>query len=177
MQALCNFTGYTKHDDALLSGSVDLGITASSPADRTLGHAPIATERLVPVATPQWVEQHAGHSQTLRAVRTSPAVSYDRDLALISRALEAEGLRTDDLRPSIVVPDLLSVRDLVREGAGWSVIPDYLVEHHLATGDLIRLRTRSALIKNTLYLVWLKTALRHPRVSFARQIVLESFGK
>ncbi len=162
--------------DALRSGDVDLAVTASRPTDKQIGHTRIAEETLVPVASPGWVRRVLSGRRALDAALAHAPVAYDEQLPLIKTFFENGRDGNEPLIPSVVAPDLRMVRDFVEAGVGWSVIPDYLVDESLRARKLIRLKAPGVDVKNALYLAWLKTSLRHPRVSFARQRLLDAFS-
>ena len=162
---------------ALREGAVDLAVTASRPGERGLDFAKIGEERLVPVAAPAWVARTLGDRAALSGALAAPAVADDEDLSLLRSYLEAARLPADVLKAAAVAPNLRMVRDLVEAGCGWSVLPDYLVEEALAARRLRRLDAGRTRVTNALYLVWPKAALRHPRVSYARERLLEAFAR
>ena len=158
---------------ALRSGAVDLAVTASRPEDLELGAARIAEETFVPVASPATATPDGSR---LLDVLACPLIAYDEDLPLVAPVLEAIGVGRERVRPTIVVPNLRMIRDLVEADCGWSVLPDYLIEDGLARGRLRRLDTNGRSVMNTLYLAWPRAALRHPRIAYAREGLLASLA-
>ena len=159
--------------DALAAGDVDLAITASRPPSPELGYALIQDERLLPVASPAWAARLLGRDRTLENALAHAPVAYDEQLPHIARLVEHEGRDPALIRPAVVVPDLRFLRALVEKGAGWSVIPDYLVDDALRDRKLVELACTKPPLINQLYLAWSKAALRHPRVSYARAKLME----
>jgi DNA-binding transcriptional LysR family regulator len=158
--------------DRLLSGAVDLAITASRPASPEIGWVQVGVEALVPVAAPAWIVAHGG--TLAQAVAVAP-LSYDADLPLIRTVLAAEGLTTP--APDVMMDDLALLRGMAEAGIGWSVLPDYLVETSVAAGRLVRLVTVNPPPQNALMLAWLKSALRTQRVAFAREVLLATLAQ
>ena len=66
-------------------------------------------------------------------------------------------------------------RSLVSLGQGYSVLPKYLCEQQLQTGTLCLLHQTEFLPNNALYLVWNKASLRHLRVIYTKDLLLEVF--
>jgi DNA-binding transcriptional LysR family regulator len=157
--------------ERLLSGAVDLAVTASQPPSRDIGSTPLGTETLLAVAAPPWVAQHGDRLATAMA---EPPLAYDADLPLIRTVLAVEGLVCP--APEVMIDDLLLLRGMAEAGLGWTVLPDYLVEHALAQGRLRRLVTTHPAPQNALMLAWLKSGLRTPRVARAREVLLTSWG-
>lgn len=162
---------------ALEAGDADLAITASKPVTAELGSLPIYEEKLLPVASPNWIARALKRNATLAAALEQAPLSYDDGLHHVARLVEHEGFDPARLRPRVVVPDFRFVVDLAERGVGWAVVPDYLAEAAIARGALKPLKTERPTLTNQLYLVWRKSSLRHPRVSFARQKLLDLLGK
>lgn len=161
--------------EALRTRAADIAITASRPKGAELGFKKIAQEELLPVASPGWSAAELGSEPRLIDALDKSLVAYGEELPLIAKVLDHAGIDISAIRPTIVAPDLRMVRDLVEANAGWSVLPDYLVSDSLGAGRLIRLNHSSRAIKNALYLVWPKQALRHNRVAFARDSIVAHF--
>lgn len=149
----------------LADEETDLAITASEPQGPALGHQVIAEERLLAVAAPRLAGQGGGAERL-------PWLAYDENLPLIRQLLAVwQPDLIDRLRLRLVVPSLTLLRDLAIEGAGATVLPDYLCADALARGELVTLSDAAASAANRLYLVWRLNALRQARVVFARDLI------
>lgn len=72
----------------------------------------------------------------------------------------------------MVGQDLRAHRNLLVQGIGWSVLPQFLCQKQLNSGELMLIpppRTQTEIIY---YLIWLPSALRQPRVAHARSALL-----
>lgn len=151
---------------------IDIGITASEPESRALDYVPVHTETLVAVAAPDIAR--------LLADRPDDAtrwLAYDETLPLIrSYLIDVFRLGSND-RAVAVVPSLTFLRDLAVAGAGATVLPDYLCQDVLDDGRLVRVFKGSVASTNTLYLVWRRAALRHPRIVFVRDLIQAELGR
>lgn len=157
------------------NGKVDLAFTASTPNDPQLSAQFVGSERLIAVADPDRA-RHLSHApDAAHRLRTEPLLAYDRDLPLIRDWLHANAMSPDGLSPQITAPDLRMLRALVIAGSGWSVLPDYLIAQPLAEGKIGAIKAPKEDPTNAFYLVWAKSALRHPRVARARDVLLESW--
>lgn len=146
----------------LADEEIDLAITASEPDHPALGYTAIATERLLLVAAP-WLDLSG------RPTADWPWIAYDETLPLVRTVLDTyDASVARSARAPIVVPSLTMLRDLVTDGAGVTVLPDYLCDEHIASGELVMVDPSARAPLNTLHLVWRKSALRHPRIVFAR---------
>lgn len=159
----------------LLEGEVDLALTASRPNDRQLDYLAFAKERLVLVAPVgggkgQW----SGPADIM--IAEQPFCAYDVELPLIREWCAANDVKLPGRPPSITIPDLRTLTRLVMAGTGWSVLPDYLVEQPIADKRLRVVEGNVPAPVNMLYLVWARGNLRHPRVAYARQLLMRSVG-
>jgi hypothetical protein len=112
--------------DLLPSDAVDLAGTTSTSEDPRLDSTVIGTEALIAVTLPS--KAHLGTDASF--------LSYDLDLSLIQLWLAANALSVARRPPIVTVPDLRVVRSLVKSGAGSTVLPDYLCETNIDTGQL-----------------------------------------
>ncbi|GAJ29115.1 LysR family transcriptional regulator [Acidomonas methanolica] len=156
--------------DWLLSDTVDLGLTASLPEDPRLNWAQLGIETLQAVAIPDITDRihHLGLKDGLRVV---PHIAYDLERPLLRTWLSANDLAVD--RPPVATaPDMRVLRAMLMAGIGWSVLPDYLTREQRQAGTLREIAAPKAVPRNAFHLVWARTALRHPRVAFAREALL-----
>ncbi len=154
-------------------GTVDLAITASQPQSKALDYAEIEQETLILVAATDWEKQHLIQPFDPRQLLSLPLIAYDEDLPLI-RQYFAEVFQIQlDIQATVTVADLRIVRSLVSLGQGYTVLPKYLCEQKLQTGNLCLLHQTEFYPRNNLYLVWNKGNLRHPRVVYTRDHLLE----
>ena len=151
--------------EMLLSDAVDLAFTASTPDDPRLDSRQVATEILMAVA----------HPARAAAGIKDPFVAYDPELPLLRHWVAANGLSLAGRTPVVSVPDLRLLKTLVLSGTGWTVLPDYLCWGEIAAGRLAELPAPKKRPSNGLHLVWAKGALRHPRVAYTRDLLLDAF--
>ena len=156
-------------------GTADLAITASEPKYRDLGFTAIERETLVLVAATDWTKRNLIQPFDPQQLLTLPLIAYDEDLPLI-RSYFAEVFQVDlEIQAAVTVPDLRIVRSLILLEQGYTVLPKYLCETQLQSGELCLLHQTKVDLSNSLYLVWNKAKLKHPRVMYARDRLLEIF--
>lgn len=160
----------------LEADEVDLAFTASVPQSRALGYAEVAREQLLAVAAPSLGRRLAGRDVDAALLAALPLVAYDDDLPLVRDWWRHLFGRAPELRAAATIPDLRAVERLAREGAGWTVLPDYICTDAFAEGALVALVPPKRCPANALHLVWNKGALRHPRVAHTRERLLTVFG-
>ena len=158
------------------AGAIELGITASEPWDAGLGFVPVFAERLWLVGSCRNVGKGRHVPIDAAAFAALPFVAYDEGLPLIRPYAAAVFRANVEVSARIVAPSLTLVRDLVVEGAGVSVLPDYLCQQALADRRLTLLHRPERDPVNRLFLVWRKAALRHPRTRFVRDRFLAGLG-
>ncbi len=135
----------------LRSGSVDVLVSTLPARGADLSSEPIYDEEFVLVAHPDFAD-----SLDLTVI---PVLSYGPELPIIRRYWRSVfGHRPNRLNVKIIAPDLRTLVHLACSGAGMTVLPDYLVQPRLDTGELIALHKPEVAPLNTLYV-----ATRQPR--------------
>ncbi|TWD81447.1 DNA-binding transcriptional LysR family regulator [Kribbella amoyensis] len=137
--------------DALLAHHLDVVISSTRPRRPGLRVTPLYDETFALVAVPSWLPGAPVSSP--EALRRIPLVAYGEEAPIIRRywrsVFGTRLSRTADL----VVPDLRGVLAAVRAGAGMSVLPTYLCEPALRSGELTLLADPELPPLNTLYAV------------------------
>ncbi|WP_324695208.1 LysR family transcriptional regulator [Novosphingobium sp. RL4] len=159
---------------ALDEGHADLAVTASPPDGSVHGFAELGRERLVLVAAPAIAERTKARTVTADFLCGLPCIAYDEALPLLHPFFEHVFRKAPDMQAVVTAPDLRILIGMAQAGTGWTVLPDYLCAEALASGQLVELPTTRPGPDNTLYLVWNKTALRHPRVVHVRDFLLRA---
>lgn len=168
-------TGDRERLYALLeSSAVDLAITASVPNEHRYGYAHLLTERLLLVLPPAMAGD-LSHPPTASELAKLPLIAFDEDLPLIRTLWTCMFQCVPTLQAKLTVADLRIIRDLVIQGQGWSVLPDYQCTQALADGALISMTPLDQAPTNNLYLVWNKAAMRKPGFRQVRDSILASF--
>jgi DNA-binding transcriptional LysR family regulator len=157
----------------LNDGTVDLAITASEPQNKALDFTEIERETLVLVAATDWKQLHLISPFDPQQLLNLPLIAYDEDLPLIQRYFAEVFQIQLSIQAVVTVADLRIVRSLVLFGQGYTVLPKYLCTQQLQAKTLCLLHQTELYPSNNLYLVWHKANLRHPRVVYARDHLLE----
>ncbi|MEO1635848.1 MAG: LysR substrate-binding domain-containing protein [Cyanobacteria bacterium J06631_9] len=76
------------------------------------------------------------------------------------------------VQAAVTVADLRTVRQLVLNQQGYSVLPLYLCATHLQQSQISLIYKPKQAPTNHLYLTWNRGNLRHPRVAFTQQHLL-----
>ncbi|MDP5253078.1 MULTISPECIES: LysR family transcriptional regulator [unclassified Vibrio] len=156
----------------LLEGHCDLGITAYPVLDERLRSERIYTSRVLPVASKAVAERIAGAKSLAQGLSEEHLLSYNLELSLIETWLKKNKLSLESLTPSLVNLDFRAQRNILIQGFGWSVMPDFLCREQIKNGDLVELPSPHGTHEIDYFLIWLPSALRQVRVSHARQTLL-----
>lgn len=154
----------------LAEGIAELAITASTPDPAAYDYQIIDSERLMLVANRFTSQQLLQHPVTAAQLQQYPVVSYDATLPLIRQYFNAVFNQSCQSPIAAICPDIRAIAGIVKAGVGYSVLPDYLCREGINSGELTRIGIPGP--ENVIYLVWRKGALKHPRVSYAKDILL-----
>lgn len=162
--------------DMLLNGRTDLAFIVSKPEDPRLAFQPLGFEKLHACASPALVQAIADRGDIAAALVETPHLAYDLDRPLVRTWLRANDLPLPTTMPVVTAPDLRVLRMMLCNGAGWTVMPDYLCAASVARGTLAIIPPPLATPENRFHLAWTPSALRQPRVAFARTLLIEALG-
>ncbi|MCU7645924.1 LysR family transcriptional regulator [Pseudomonas piscis] len=157
------------------SSTADLAITASLPDEHAHGFARLLTERFLLVLAPE-LARKLGKRPSAEALAAVPLIAFDEDLPLIRPVWTALFQFAPTLQAALTIADLRIIQDLVVQGQGWSVLPDYQCREALEADRLVSLTSLAQAPTNELYLVWNKTAMRSPRLIHVRDFLLGLFA-
>lgn len=129
----------------LRDGRLDLVISSVPPRGPGVESVPFFDEEFALVAAPRW-------SST--PVEDVPLIAYAPGLPIIRRYWRSVfGAQPGGLAVAAIVPDLRGIVTALCDGAGMSVLPDYLIRDALADGSLVCLHEPEVAPLNTLYVV------------------------
>ena len=158
----------------LVEGHCDLGISAYPASDKRLKYELIRSERIIAVASPLIAKKIMKGADLTKRLVAEHILAYNLELPIIDRWLEKNKISLPDLNPAMIGQDLRSLRTLLCNHFGWTVLPEYLCGPFLASGELVEIPPPQGSTYLDYYLVWLPSALRQPRVAHARQSLLWS---
>lgn len=161
----------------LTGGGLDLVVSTIRPRGRALAGVPLTDEEFVLVGSPvlagrpEFVGIAADPRAALAAV---PLVAYAEDLPIVRRYWRhVFGQAPPAGSPAVIVADLRGVAAACVAGAGYSVLPRYLIGDQLAAGHLAVLHTPDDPPINTFYLVRRTSASPDPAVTAVGDRLLE----
>lgn len=156
----------------LLDGECDLGISASAPDTSRLRSELMFTDEVIAVAAPAVVRRLAAAKNLQAGLDAEPLLAYSLELPLVDTWLAKNQIELQSSIPAMAGQDLRTLRTLLIDGFGWSTLPAYLCEPHIARGELQEIPSPVGRCSRDYHLLWTPTALRQPRVAHARQILL-----
>jgi DNA-binding transcriptional LysR family regulator len=154
--------------DELVAGALDLFVSTVRLSHPKIELVPLYRETLILVANPSWGRLSISED----TLKTIPLLSYNEELPLIRRFWREAFNTTPDTNASIVIGDLRAIVQSLKAGAGMSVIPSYLLEDDLKTGELIELYKPAKTPTNQLYLVSLRRK-NYPRVEYLKNLLVQ----
>ena len=160
----------------LHDGSADLAVTASMPDDRLYGYAHLLTERMLLVHAPA-MSEIIGSEPGAETLASLPLIAYDEELPLIRALWASMFQRAPEMQATFTIPDLRIIRDLVCDGHGWTVLPDYHCDNDLKSGRLISVTPADLAPTNHLYLVWNKRTANNSLTAYVRDYILKTFPR
>lgn len=161
----------------LIHGEADLGVSGFPATDRRLRGEHLRDESMRAVAAPGVVARlrtaQAAGSDLATFLAAMPLLSYGLDHPLIDDWLRRNGLSPDLTVPALIGQDVRSLRGLLADGHGWTVLPEYLCREALASGQLAEIPGLTDERGHISYhLLWTPSALRQPRVAHVRHALI-----
>lgn len=141
--------------ELLRVGDLDLVVATARTQGGGLEYERMVDEEFVLVAGRAWAERlppRAVEARGAAALEQVPLVAFAEQLPIVRRYWRAVfGTRPRSVAV-LVAPDLRMLRAAVVAGAGITVLPRYLIEAHLAAGQLIQLAAPPDPPSNTIHL-------------------------
>jgi DNA-binding transcriptional LysR family regulator len=156
----------------LSAGALDLVVSTVRPRSRGLTAVPLADEEFVLVAAPALADRidlTLLPDDPRTAFAGVPVVAYGEELPIVRRYWRhVFGQRPLLDSPAVLAADLRAVASAASAGAGYTVLPGYLIRDHLADGRLAALYAPEDPPINTFHLASRTLAVDHPAVAAVR---------
>lgn len=130
------FATSTAIEQALVDHEIDIGILINYKEPQKFTRREIATEEHIVVSTPEFKIASVADVLATNIIDIDPYFTCFTPWISYHAPELRESL--EKMRPAIVVPDFLAIKELVLAGAGIAVVPKYLVEHDLERGALVQ---------------------------------------
>lgn len=157
----------------LIEGRSDFAFALPEPDDDRIDSAVFGREKLMLVASPAVAAAMRKTSDLAEALRTTPFVAYDLQRGLIREWVQHNNIPIEQAHEIITAPDLRGLRNFVLNGAGWGVLPGYLVAEEIKDGRLKAIKGPKGDPVSEYRMLWLKSAMRSPRTARARRLLLD----
>lgn len=157
----------------LLEGHCDLGISAHPVFDSRLKSEKIMTTNVLPVACPAVAEKIMQAPDFFSALEKEPMLAYNLELSLVDNWLAKNNFKLKRLIPALVSQDLRAQRNLLSNGFGWALMPEFLCAKQIENNELVEIISPVGTCEIHYYLIWSPSALRQVRVAHARQTLLQ----
>lgn len=140
--------------DLLLEEKADIIVMPQKLSVPGVEYIPYMQEEFVLVASPDYSEPAFAERDAFEAwLCSQPWISYDLDLPIIRRFWREHFQKRPQTQPTHVVPDLHSVLAAIEHGAGISLLPTFMLNHHLSSGK-VKVLYPSCTVTNDLYLAY-----------------------
>lgn len=131
----------------LTAGEFDIVLSTIWPPGADLAVTRLPDEEFVLVAAPEWVDRINANDPT-----GAPLIAVSASMPVIRRYWLTVYNKEPPGPPAVTVRDLRGVMNLIRCGAGFTVLPRYLCRDQLASGELVDLVRPKAVPTNHLFL-------------------------
>ncbi len=159
----------------LVEGHCDLGFTAHPITDKRLRSETMLKVPVYAVARADIAQRINQADHFADALQNEPMLTYDLELSVMDAWLQKNKINLTNIVPAVVSQDLRALRQLITQGFGWTVLPDFLCCEQLHKGELVQIVPPIANTELTYYMAWTPSALRQPRIAHARQTLLWRF--
>jgi len=159
--------------DMLPKGELDLAVATIRVRNGAIGYTKLYREEFVLIGAPKWFSRLANRNRinVVDSISALPILAYDDELPIIRRYWREIFDKKPTFRASMIAADLRALVQAAVSGAGITVVPRYLCEEELRDGRLIALHKPPQAPGNDIFMAWNKTALRHPRNIFIRDML------
>jgi DNA-binding transcriptional LysR family regulator len=162
--------------EELQAGALDMFISTVRQSRPGLETKILYVEELILVGNQHWASKLPAKqlaAKGLELLASVPLLAYSEELPLLRRFWRKTFGKTPETNATLVIPDLRAIVQSAKAGAGITVMPRYLVEEELASGELLELYKAAKPSVNQLYLVSRAKQI-HPRVTYVRDRILRA---
>lgn len=151
----------------LLEGRLDAVIATQKIARTDLEYQLIYEESFWLVTSPQLEISFLSNLEQLEEyLKTQPLIAYGEELPIIRRFWRVIFGKRLDMVPKIVLPDLQLIQKAITLFNGFSVLPDYLCESAINSGELQLLLKPTDAVTNQIWLAYRKSERESQSVQF-----------
>ncbi|WP_284334797.1 LysR family transcriptional regulator [Comamonas sp. NoAH] len=123
----------------LMQGAVNFAVRVMNEVPNHLVSQHCGVVDYVACAAPQWVQQH-GDVHTLSALKHRPLITSGMTAEKLRFAAQTEAdKRHIHVQPRLMSANFFFLRDAILQGMGAGLVPQYMVDAEIASGQLVRL--------------------------------------
>jgi DNA-binding transcriptional LysR family regulator len=162
--------------EELQAGALDMFVSTVRLSRPGLDTTALYLEELVLVGNAYWANKLPAKQLAAKGpelLSQTPLLAYSEDLPLLRRFWRKTFSKVPETTATLVIPDLRAVVQSAKAGAGVTVVPRYLVEEELESGDLLELYKAPKPSANQLYLVSQGKKV-HARVAYLRDRLMRA---
>jgi DNA-binding transcriptional LysR family regulator len=162
----------------LQAGALDLFVSTVRLSRPNTESTAIYSEELILVGNKNWAKKLPAKTLASKGpelLKDVPLLAYSEELPLIRRYWRKVFGKVPDANAALVIPDLRAIVQATMAGAGITVMPRYLVEDMLESGEMFELFKPSKPPMNQLYLVSQSKKVQ-ARVAYVRDRILRASG-
>lgn len=164
------YEGSDQWSDALEEQATDISILPMPITSEMIGYRELFADPLVLVSHTNLCESDVNISSFVKL----PYIAYAPELLSIKHFIA--GLPIDDgaLNVAMTTGSFRMIKDLLLKQAGFSIVPQSLVQEEIKNGILEQYVIDSAPIYMRLYLAWNKNSMQKPKNIFVRDAILDA---
>jgi DNA-binding transcriptional LysR family regulator len=162
--------------EELQAGALDIFVSTIRLSRPGLETTTLYLEELILVGNSYWASKLPAKQLATKGTELLsriPLLAYSEELPLLRRFWRKTFGKVPEASATLVIPDLRAIVQSTKAGAGVTVIPRYLVEDELESGELLELYKAPKPSVNQLYLVS-QGKKNHARVAYVRDRILRS---
>lgn len=162
----------------LLEGHCDIGFSAHPVTDSRLKSEEVLNSQVLAVASPVVANRlNNAEGELENRLKEEPLLAYNLELSLVDKWLEKNRMKISTTLPAVVSQDLRAQRNLLMQGVGWSVMPEFLCKESIKRGELAEIVPPVGHYTICYYMVWVPSILRQARVAHAKETLLKAIQK
>jgi DNA-binding transcriptional LysR family regulator len=150
--------------EALTRRELDLVIATQKQSNTGLEFSHLRTEEFRLVAPPGY-ELPPASGELEKWLSRQPWLSYGADLPIVRRFWQLNFGRRPNFNPALVVPSLLSIHEIVQNGYGIALLPDYLCDTAIEAGKLQLLWQPPEKVSNDIWWAYRRSDHHNPLIA------------
>lgn len=170
IQFVIQHEGNDRWSEALEEQTIDIAILPMPIISKMIGYKELFVDPLVLVAHTDLRQGDTSISNFIKL----PYIAYAPELLSIRHFIAGLPIDDDALSVAMTTGSFRMIKDLLSKQAGFSIVPQSLVEKEIKDGIFVQYIPDPAPIYMRLYLAWNKNSMQKTRNIFVRDAILNS---